>query len=178
LADASALAKALSLPEERLAAHVLRARASLEELPGDRTAAAAALDRLSPLLSGAPPAQDPEGFWLLLQCTRAWAAAVCGDKRTYQRAKSESDTGMAGQRLSVRLQAERLLAEAARTMGQPEEALRRAEQVIQEAQMRGFRLLAWEAGLLKSRLEGSLAPSSALLAEGLTDREQVALTRR
>jgi tetratricopeptide (TPR) repeat protein len=178
LADASALAKALDLHQERLAAHTLRARATLEERPGDRTAAAAALDRLSPLLSSPSPTLDPEGFWLLLQGVRAWASAVTGDMRSYNRARMEADTSKAGTRVTVRLRAELLLAEAERVNGENAAAAKRAESVSAEARMRGFRLLAWAADRLKARVEGRGLPLPGDLGVGLTVGELEGLSRR
>jgi tetratricopeptide (TPR) repeat protein len=178
LADASALAKALGLEEERLAVHVLRAWAALLERPGDRTAAAAALDRLSPLLSSPPPAADPEGFWLQLQGVRAWAAAILGDNRGYARARTEADTSKAGMRVTVRLRGELLLAEAARMAGEEEDARRRAQSAATEARLRGFRLLLWEAERLLARLDGRPLPPPSELAVGRGPVEAEAFSRR
>lgn len=110
LAEASALARAAGDDEERVAAHVLRARAVMDERPGDRAAAAAALDRLLPLLNEA--GADPEGFRLLMRATWARAAATLGDTRQYQRALAEADLELAGARVVVRRRAEEELARA------------------------------------------------------------------
>ncbi len=178
LADASALAKALGLEEERLAVHVVRAWAALLERPGDRMAAAAALDRLSPLLSSPAPTSDPEGYWLQLQGVRAWAAAILGDLRGYARARTEADTSKAGTRVTVRLRGELLLAEAARMAGEEEEARRRGQSAATEARLRGFRLLLWEAERLLARLEGRPLPPPTELAVGLSAAEAEAFSRR
>lgn len=111
LAEASALARATGDDEERIAAHVLRARAAMDERPGDRGAASAALDRLLPLLG--ERGRDPEGFHLLMRATWARAAATLGDVRQYQRAVGETDLAMAGARIVVRRRAEAELARAA-----------------------------------------------------------------
>ncbi len=93
LADASALARAADLGEERLIAHVLRAdlglRASAAEARGipDRaarasvlkTAATAAQDRLLPLLTSAGRGPDPEGWRALVRAVHARAVARLGD---------------------------------------------------------------------------------------------------
>ncbi len=110
LAEASALARAVGDDEERVAAHVLRARAVMDERPGDRAAAAAALDRLLPLLGETGP--DPEGFRLLMRATWARAAATLGDTRQYQRALAEADLELAGARIVVRRRAQEELGRA------------------------------------------------------------------
>ncbi|MFZ5477512.1 MAG: BREX system ATP-binding domain-containing protein [Myxococcota bacterium] len=176
LADASALARAAELHEERVAAHALRARAALEERASSRTAAAAALDRLLPLLGEERP--DPEGFRLLVRCVWAQAAASLGDARMYQRARAEADPSLAGRRLSVRMRADLLLARAALLAEEPADAVARATRVKAEAEPRGFRLLAWEAERVLARAANAALPPPGELATGLTEEERAAMERR
>lgn len=176
LADASALARAADLQEERVAAQVLRARATLEERPDNRTAAAAALDRVLPQL--AAPGVDPGGFRLLARCVWAHAAAVLGDERMFRRALAEADPAAARGRLSLRLRADVLLARAALAAGDPAEAIRRATSARAEATDRGFGLLAWEADRLLARATGAPLPPPGPLAVGLDPDALHALERR
>ena len=88
MADASALARAGGLEPMRRRAHVLRAGADLGERPDSRVAAAAAIDRLMPVVTGASSRtvdlSDALGFALW-----ARAAAVLGDRATWRRARRE-----------------------------------------------------------------------------------------
>ena len=182
LADASALARAADLAEERVTAQVLRARATLEERPDNRTAASAALDRLLPQLRATAP--DPEGFRLLGHCVWAQAAGVLGDVRMYRRALAEVDPGggtvtHARGRLALRLRADVLLSRAALSAGDLPEVATRAERVRVEAAARGFHLLAWEAERLLARASGApLPPLPADLVRGLDADAVRGLERR
>ncbi len=176
LADASALARAADLAEERIAAQVLRARATLEERPDSRTAAAAALDRVLPQLAAA--GTDPGGFRLLARCVWAQAAAALGDVRMFRRALAEADPNQARGRLSLRLRAEVLLARAALAAGDPAEATTRARSTRAEAAGRGFALLAWEADRVVARAAGTPLPPPGELAVGLDPAAIKALERR
>ncbi|MDP2315194.1 MAG: protein kinase [Pseudomonadota bacterium] len=176
LADASALARAADLAEERVAAQVLRARATLEERPNNRTAAASALDRLLPQLRA--PASDPEGFHLLARCVWANAAGVLGDVRMYRRALAEADPAAARGRLTLRLRADVLLARAALAAGDLPEVTVRARRVCVEATARGFGLLAWEADRLLARAANTPLPPPGELARGLEAEAVLGLERR
>ncbi len=176
LADASALAKALHLPGERVAAHILRACATLEERPGDRTAAITALDRLAPLLT-APLRHAPAHPRQQRQAVRAWAAAVRGDRRTAERALQEALSPPIRQ-VALRLRVERILIEAQRALGETAEAARAAERVHREARLLGFRLPAWQAARMLARLQDGPLPPPGELAQGLDERGQQALQRR
>ncbi len=190
LADASALARAADLAEERIAAQVLRARATLEERPESRTAAASALDRVLPQLRtvtppvGGPPAparpddRDPEGFRLLARCVWANAAGNLGDVRMYRRALAEADPAAARGRLSLRLRADVLLARAALSVGDLPEVTTRARRVVVEATARGFGLLAWEAERLLARANGAPLPPPGELVRGLDAEAVRGLERR
>lgn len=104
LADASALAKATGLDQERLLAHALRALVALEERPRNRSVAAAALDRVLPLVS-AEAGREATFPAALLQATWAWAAAVLGDRgvrtRAVARALHQSEGLPPGEQLRV-----------------------------------------------------------------------------
>jgi tetratricopeptide (TPR) repeat protein len=176
LADASALARAADLAEERIAAQVLRARVTLEERPGNRAAAAAAIDRLLPQLEA--PGVDPGGFRLLARCVWAHAAAVLGDERMFRRALAGVDPQAARGRVSLRLRADVLLARAALAANDPAEATRRARSVSEEASRLGFGLLAWEAARVLARAAGAPPPAAGLLAVGMDAAEAAALDRR
>ena len=176
LADASALARAADLGEERIAAQVLRARATLEERADSRTAAAAALDRVLPQL--AATGTDPGGFRLLARCVWAHAAAVLGDERMFRRALAEADPRAAKARMSLQLRAEVMLARAALAAGDGAEAKRRADLVHAEASARGFALLAWEADRVRARAAGIPLPPPGDLAVGLDPIAVRALERR
>jgi len=177
LADASALARALRLPGERIAAHVLRATATLEERPGDKIAAAAAIDRLHPLLLEAP-GPDPEGFQLRLRCTWALATAIIGDRRQYQRAWSEALAAADEHRVTIRLRAGVQLASAAWYAGDIQDAARQAERVANEAYMRGFILFGWEAARIQARVLGRTLPARPEMSAGLEPAEIKALEGR
>lgn len=174
LADASAIARAGDMEAERFAAHFLRARATLEERPQNRTAAATALDRLLPLLQIPPP--DPEGIGLLVRCVWAQAAAVLGDRRMYARAVAEAEARLPDQRRSVRTRAEVLLARAALVAGDRAGAEARAARVVAEAE--DLRLFAWEAARVGARARNTTLPGAGALAAGLDPAETAALERR
>ncbi len=171
LADASALARAADLPDERLAAHVLRARASLVEARG----AAAALDRLQPLL--AHKGADPEGF--LPRARAAWARAAAGlrDGRMRARAEAEASAALVDPRVHVRVGVLVDLALAALTAGETERASDRATQAHDLARAHGFHLLAWQAARVQARAHGDPLPGAGALAHGLTEADAEQLER-
>jgi tetratricopeptide (TPR) repeat protein len=140
LAEASALARASGDEEERVAAHALRARATLDARPGDRAAAASALERLAGIVGGSGP--DPEGFRLLARAIAARANAVLGDGMGYRRAVEEVDLAAAGARVVVRLRAEVELGRAQIAAGDVTEGQARLYRVSKEASERGFGGLA------------------------------------
>jgi tetratricopeptide (TPR) repeat protein len=176
LADASALARAADLAEERIAAQVLRARVTLEERPDNRAAAAAAIDRLLPQLEA--PGTDPGGFRLLARCVWAHAAAALGDDRMFRRALASADPAAAQGRVSLRLRADVLLARAALAAGDAKEAAGRARAAREEASSLGFTLLAWEAERVVARAAGAPLPPPGILAVGMDAAETAALERR
>lgn len=176
LSDATALARALGLEDERIATHTLRARATLDGRPGDRLAAAAALDRILPLLASTAP--DPEGFRLHVRATWARAAAQLGDLGMYARAVAEADPSLAGARVTVRLRAEVELVRAHLLAGEPARAAALADKVTTEADAIGAALIAWEARRLAARATHRPLPPPGALADGLDPTTAGMLARR
>lgn len=112
LADASALARATDMAEERLIAHVLRAELTMQMAsrgPGaERTAATAAQERLLPLLTRAPGAPgltepDPEGWHALLRAVQARAVARLGDLGGLRRWTEQAERRCEGVGISGRV---------------------------------------------------------------------------
>lgn len=134
LADASALARAAGLDDERLAAHSLRAQVALDLRPGDRTAAAVALDRLFP--DGGFGLHDPEGYGGLGHALRAEA-----HRRLGELARAEEALGWAEQaELAPVMRARVLLRIAAlhRALGRPDRARETAERLAALADRSGL----------------------------------------
>jgi tetratricopeptide (TPR) repeat protein len=152
LADASALARASEVADERLAAHVLRAACSLRETAG----AAAALDRLSPWLGRAP--LDAEGFLPRGRAMWVRAAVGLGDVRMRERALDVAVTGLSDRRAHVRVRVAIELAFAARALGAREQARAWAGEAHAEATACGFGLLVAQAAPLCAWAEGRAAP--------------------
>lgn len=98
LADASVLARATDLAEERLIAHVLRAELTLRTAAAgaERSAATAAQERLLPLLSQPAAGPDPEGWQALLRAVQARVLARLGDARGLQRWTEDAERRCAG----------------------------------------------------------------------------------
>jgi hypothetical protein len=111
LADASALARAVDLNEERVASHVLRARTTLVERPFHRTAGAAALERVLPIVGLDEP--DPEGFRHIARAVWAEAAGVLGESALYARARRRALAGLDALPTLTALRVRAILARAA-----------------------------------------------------------------
>lgn len=152
LADASALARAAGLQDERLAAHTLRAQVAIDGRPGDRTAAAVALDRL--LAVGATP--DPEGWGTLADAIRAECYACLGEA---DRAREALERAMrACPPAPARVRSDLRIARVHAVLGQPvaaREAWVRAERCATQA---GFTLFAWQAACELASVDGTPAP--------------------
>jgi tetratricopeptide (TPR) repeat protein len=177
LADASALAHAAELPAERLAAHVLRAQASLDLDPGTRTAAAVAVDRLlrSVLDTSIP---DPEGHRGLAWGILARAAAVLGDARLFQRSVDQT-SNVEIEKISptwIRIQLQ--LTRAFWTAGRRTRAAEIAKKAHANAEEQGFLLLAYEAQRLVARFMGTTPQPPGDLGEGLSQRALAALEKK
>jgi hypothetical protein len=175
LADASALARAADLEDERVAAHVLRARASLLERPDHRVAAAAALERILPLLSD--NRRDPEGFRVRARAVWAEAAAVLGDTRMHARARDATLEMLVGVAPLASFRARLPLARGMLVAGNRDEAARMASEVAQEATACGLRLLAWRAGRISARATGAPLEPPGTLANGLEPHQAEALAK-
>ena len=93
LADATALAHAEDRQDLRRLCHALRAWVTMDMQPRSRAAAASAVDRVLPMLSGA----EARGYTAedaLLFATWARAAAVLGDAATFDRAYASALEGL------------------------------------------------------------------------------------
>jgi hypothetical protein len=155
LADATALAHAVDRQDLRRLSHALRAWVAMDKAPRSRTAAASAIDRILPMLSGsAGRGHLPEDA--MLYATWARAAAVLGDRGSHERACQLALTwgGFCEEplRLGIRLQIARgLLAladgEGAQNMVAP----------VLAAKDR-FPLLGWEALRIIAVTTGALPP--------------------
>lgn len=174
LADATALAKAANLSEERQLSHALRARASLEARPGRRSAAAA-IDRILPLVTGAKNRDIRPGDALVYGIW-AYAAGMLGDKRAFQRARTRATSTHA---VASPIQQHRMnlsIAKGAAAMNQRALALDLLDEL--EAVLENEALLQWEAGRLRAALEGSEPPPTSPIAYGLSPSALAALKRR
>ncbi len=174
LADATALAHAHKKDDVRRMCHALRAWISLDKHPGARTAAASAIDRILPMVAGAESrGHQPEDC--LLFGTWARAAAVIGDRRSWQRAKTKalswSEHAPKPLMLGVRLQ----LARGALSLGDTPEA----NALIQPAlNATDSPLLQWEAQRLLAIMNGSVMPEPGPWANDLYPEESWALRQR
>ncbi|MCB9779664.1 MAG: serine/threonine protein kinase [Alphaproteobacteria bacterium] len=178
LADASAMAKAIGDEPLRRRAHVLRARAMLDghdlARGRGRAAAAAALDRVVPLGSGADRREDP--YDALLFAMWARAASALGDRRAAvlaaDRAGARLDRTPDGLHARVCL----ALARAARLRRDSDAAWAALARVRPDE--RALALVTWEVEVEEARLGGSVPPPVDSLAEGLSDEEREALAAR
>ena len=170
LADATALAKANRLYEQRILSHVLRARADLDHLP-IRRGAAVAIDRLLPLTIGKRRSSQHAAQ---VYSTWARAAAALGDSHSYRRAKEmtvarlQSDTTSA-QRVWL------ALAQAAAAIGELEEAILICERLCTQQELS---FLCWEAARIVAGIRIQPPPSFSPIALGLEPNELIALKRR
>lgn len=156
LADASALAKAAGLEDERRRSHTLRAEATLDGPGAGVTAAAAATDRLLPLLA----APDPR-----LHAAWARARALAGDHDAVRRARARvaglDPAGPEAIRVALGF------ARAAADLGSVD-AGEEARSVAERAAAAGLATLAWRAEHLRARIGGEPPPPPpGTLTEGL-----------
>jgi hypothetical protein len=168
MADASALARAGGLEALRRRAHVLRAAAELGERPDNRVAAAAAIDRLMPVVTGASgrsaDVSDALGF-----ATWARAAAVLGDRSTWRRARRESSQRVDDLPLGDRLRVVVALARADAAGGDAEGARSRLRRC--RGCGAGYPLVEWHRGHLTAAMDGTPAPAPDAL--GVEQAEDV-----
>jgi hypothetical protein len=175
LADASALAHAAGRDDQRRLCHGLRAWVSLDRQPNSRSAAASAIDRILPMLSGA----EARGFTsedALLFATWARAAAVIGDATSYQRACESALiwSKHVGQSLALGIHLQ--LARGAMALGDRDYARTLAQKVCVHRDK--FPLLHWEASRILSVIDGGVEPRPGRLAEGLDHALADALVSR
>ena len=175
LADATALAHAEGRHDLRRLCHGLRAWVTLDQQPRSRAAAASAIDRILPMLTGAEArGQEPEDT--LLFAILARASAVLGDSASNVRAElnalawaSEAPEPLA---LGIRLQ----LGRGALIMRDKERVRILIRPVLSRRE--AYPLLGWEAGRLMAQLDGILPPAPGILAEGLDASTAEALEAR
>ncbi|MCB9797904.1 MAG: serine/threonine protein kinase [Alphaproteobacteria bacterium] len=174
LADAVALARALERPGERRYAHVLRASATLQNRPGSRTAASAALDRLHRALSKVhvPP---PDPSKALALAVRAHAAATLGDRRAWELASvaAQAEAESLEPRLALRVAIR--LARASLAAGERERAAEQAARAARQAEACKQPLLVWVARCVEAKALGEEPPTPESLIPGLTEEDQAAL---
>lgn len=175
LADASALAKATGDSGLRRRTHVLRAGASLHGLNSHRArgraVAAAALDRVVPLASGAEQRQDPLDAHVL--AAWAWASAALGDRRASGRA---AERALA--RLDLLPEGEHgrccvVLARAALLRRDPDAMARWLD--LLSATEQDSPLFSWQAERLRALSRAAPLPRAGALAQGLSPDELAAL---
>ncbi|MGB0637858.1 MAG: protein kinase domain-containing protein [Myxococcota bacterium] len=175
LADASALAHAAGRDDQRRLCHALRAWVSLDRQPTSRSAAASAIDRILPMLSGA----EARGFLpedALLLATWARAAAVIGDSISYQRACESALTWSTHVETSLALGIHLQLARGAMSLGDRDYARTLAQKVCTHRDT--FPLLHWEASRILCLVDGGAEPMPGPLAEGLDNALTIALVSR
>ena len=174
LADATALAHANGQDSVRRMCHALRAWISLDMLPGARTAAASAIDRILPMVAGAENRGHlPEDC--LLFATWARASAVIGDRRSWTRARDQAlvwaEHAPEALGLGIRLQ----IARGAVSLDEYDEARTFLQPVLQAHTLP---LLKWEAQRLQAILDGSVMPEPGPWAADISPEEAQALRRR
>lgn len=174
MADASALARAGRLEALRRRAHVLRAAADLGERPDSRVAAASAIDRLMPIMTGASgrsaDVSDALGF-----ATWARAAATLGDRATWRRSRRESSERVDDLALSDRLRVVVALARADAAGGDPDGARERLR--CCRGCGSNYPLIAWHRAHIEAAIGGSDAPDVAVLGASQSGDVQAALQR-
>ena len=164
LADATALAHAEGRQELRRLCHALRAWVTMDMQPRSRAAAASAVDRVLPMLSGAEArGYTPEDA--LLFATWARAAALLGDVATFERAYASalewSDHVDVPLQLGIRLQ----LCRGAMVLRRLDTVREHARKVLTHKDQ--FPLMGWEAGRIMAQVEGGIEPPAGGLADGL-----------
>jgi hypothetical protein len=174
LADATAIARAVGDRDLRHRTHVLRAWAEMDERPGDPGAAAAALDRLMPLVSELPEAvDDPTGA---LSCTLwARAAATLRDRGAWRRAAQSAEPRVAAQQGVAEARLRLLLAEAALAIHDKSVPERIA---VAQSAAAAFPLHAWWSACLESRSKKEPPPDPGGLTHLLGEADTRALKAR
>ena len=172
LADATALARVIETPRLRRLSHVLRAAAGLRVQPKDRGSAAAAIDRLLPVLAGTET-RPPELADALGMALRAHAAGVINDRAGVRQGVAVADARLAALDADEALQVLLVLLRAAISRGDR----RAAEALLQRcAQPELSPLRAFQRSVLEAQLRGGPPPPLGPLGDGLSEAEQASLT--
>jgi hypothetical protein len=174
LADATALARAVGDRALRHRTHLLRAWAEMDERPGDPGAAAAALDRLMPLVDSlSDDLSDPLSAFTSTLWARA--AAGLGDHGTWRRAAEVAEARIAMQGGVDRARLMLLLAEGAHAVS--DQSTR--QRVLDAASTSvGLPLHAWWSECLLARVDATEPPAPADLTHLLQPHEIAALEKR
>ena len=174
LADATALARAEGDPALRHRTHALRAWAELDERPGDPGAAAAALDRLMPLVTDlSADLTDPTSAFACALWARA--AATLRDRGTWRRAAENAERRVAVQEGVLQARLRLLLAEGALVL-RDASVDARIDAARQAAE--GFPLHHWWATCLQARATRGTPPEAGALGQHLTDTQIRSLEQR
>jgi len=180
LSDAVALARAVTLPSLRRAAHILRAQTTLESRPGSPGAAASALDRLNRALTRVP-GDDPEGYRVLAAAVQARAFATLGDRRSWLDASARADAQLSDPEAIdalLGLQAGLELARAALLAGDKDDARARARLCIDAANEAALPLVGWLAARILAAADGDASPSPDAWIPGLSPEATRRLSAR
>lgn len=172
LADATALARVIETPHLRRLSHVLRAAAGLRVQPRDRGSAAAAMDRLLPVLSGAET-RRPELADALGMALRAHAAGVIHDRAGVRQGAAMAEALRAGLEPDEAAQVQLALLRAALCRGDRralEAGLQTATSEALQQPLRAFQLQQ-----LRALHHQAPPPEPGPLAEGLSPAERAAL---
>lgn len=176
LADISALSHAAGLPRERFQAHVLRARASLDEDTTSHTGAAAATERLLRVLGERGP-PDPLNFRGLAYALLARASARLADARSYRLACSRAERQLADGQGPIAIIARLQLVRAFWVSAERQRSRDLLDTIARDAAERGYGFLAWQARRLRAALRGGEPESASALLEGMEPQWAEAMTR-
>jgi len=166
-ADLSALSKALQYDDIRYLSHTYRARLSLEKHNSSRSGAAAAVDRLLPLLSSSDP---------MIHSIWNWAIASFGDIARWRKSTSSLLPTLASLPKIKKIRCYYCIIRGASIIGEHQEALQLIT-YIQELSL-DYPFLHWEIMRAKALLTGEKPPVTAPLAYNLEPEEIMLLKRR
>ncbi len=172
LADATALSRVADSPRLRRLSHALRAAAGLREQPRDRGAAAAAIDRLLPILAGAE-ARPPELADALGMALWAHAAGVISDRANARLATRRAEDIAARLPPDESLQVRLCLLRGARARGDRAAARTWLDHLPADPGTPPLRRL--QRAVLAAAVDGQAPPSPAGLDLGLSEAERAAL---
>ena len=167
-ADVSTLAQAEELHEIQKIAHAFRARATLEKQPGSRAAAAAAVDRLLPLIK-----KHPHPIVLAMW---SWAIATLGDTRRWKTSLQKAQNAVASLQPIEKARALFCLVRGACSIADEKaanELIEQADTIITD-----HHLLEWEFNRVKVLLHNIPPPVTTHLIQGLEPIEVRALKNR